>query len=118
MGICFFEMGKYQEAIACYNQADREPQSLFRIAECQGSLKQHAAAIPTLVSVLNFFKSSAAEAQYKFARHYAAKGDKEAAIRTLKTVCKIHLNTSWAGQAHQDLSRKYGVDVTLGGAAK
>jgi len=118
LGEVFNRTGQYKEAIACYNQANREPQSLFRIAECQGSLKQHDVAIQTLVGVLNFFKSSAAEAQYKIAGHYAAKGDKEAAIRTLKTVCKVYLNTSWAGQAHQDLSLKYGVDVTLGGAAK
>ena len=117
LGEVFRHTGKYQEAIACYNQANREPQSLFRIAECQGQMKQHDAAIQSLVGVLNFFKSSAAEAQYRIAGHYAAKGDKEAAIRTLKTVCKVHLNTSWAGQAHQDLSQKYGVDVTLGGAA-
>ncbi len=110
--------GKYTEAIACYNQSQREPQSLFRISECQGAMKQHDAAIQTLVGVLNFFKSAAPEAQYRIAGHYAAKGDKEAAIRTLKTVCKVHLNTSWAGKAHQDLSLTYGVDVTLGGAAK
>ena len=110
--------GQYKEAIACYNQANREPQSLFRIAECQGALKQHDAAIQTLVGVLNFFKSAAPEAQYKIAGHHAAKGDKEAAIRTLKTVCKAHLNTSWAGRAHQDLTLTYGIDVTLGGAAK
>ena len=111
-------LGKYQEAIACYNQANREPQSLFRIAECQGALKQHDAAIQTLVGVLNFFKSAAPEAQYRIAGHYAAKGDKEAAVRTLKTLCKVHLNTSWAGKAHQDLTLTYGIDVTLGGAAK
>ena len=118
LGEVLNHIGKYQEAIACFNQANREPQSLFRIAECQGHMKQHDAAIQTLIGVLNFFKSSAAEAQYRIAGHYAAKGDKEAAIRTLKTVCKVHLNTSWAGQAHQDLSQKYGIDVTLGGAAK
>ncbi|MEY4199494.1 MAG: hypothetical protein RLZZ265_1234 [Verrucomicrobiota bacterium] len=118
LGEVFRQTGKYAEAIACFNQANREPQSLFRIAECQGSLKQHDAAIQTLVGVLNFFKSAAAEAQYKIAGHHAAKGDKEAAIRTLKTVCKVHLNTSWAGRAHQDLTLTYGIDVTLGGAAK
>lgn len=110
--------GRQQEAIAAFQQSQREPQSLFRIAECQGSLKQHDAAIQTLVGVLNFFKSAAPEAQYRMATHYAAKGDKEAAIRTLKTVCKVHLSTPWAGRAHQDLAHVYGVDVTLGGAAK
>jgi len=118
LGEVFRHTGKYSEAIACFNQSQREPQSLFRIAECQGSLKQHDAAIQTLVGVLNFFKSAAPEAQYKIAGHHAAKGDKEAAIRTLKTVCKVHLNTSWAGRAHQDLTLTYGIDVTLGGAAK
>ena len=111
-------LGKYPEAIACYNQSQSEPQSLFRISECQGAMKQHDAAIQTLVGVLNFFKSAAPEAQYRIASHYAAKGDKEAAIRTLKTLCKVYLNTSWAGRAHQDLTLTYGVDVTLGGAAK
>jgi TolA-binding protein len=118
LGEVLSRTGKYPEAIACYNQSQREPQSLFRIAECQGSMKQHDAAIQTLVGVLNFFKSAAPEAQYRIAGHYAAKGDKEAAIRTLKTVCKVHLSTSWAGKAHQDLSLTYGIDVTLGGAAK
>lgn len=118
LGEVFSHNGRYPEAIACYNQSQREPLSLFRISDCQGALKQHDAAIQTLVGVLNFFKSAAPEAQYKIASHYAAKGDKEAAIRTLKTVCKVHLNTSWAGRAHQDLTLTYGVDVTLGGAAK
>ena len=118
LGEVFAHTGKYPEAIACYNQSNREPQSLFRISDCQGALKQHDTAIQTLVSVLNFFKSAAPEAQYRIAGHYAAKGDKEAAIRTLKTVCKVYLNTSWAGRAHQDLTLTYGVDVTLGGAAK
>jgi len=109
--------GKYQDAIASYTQSQKEPQALMRISECQGSLKQHDAAIQTLGGVLNFFKSSAPEAQYRISTHYAAKGDKEAAIRTLKAICKTHLNTSWAGRAHQDLSLTYGIDVTLGGAA-
>ena len=110
--------GKHQEAIAAYQQSQHEPQSLFKISESQGALKQHDAAIQTLVGVLNFFKSSAPEAQYQIAGHHAAKGDKEAAIRTLKTVCKAYLNTQAASKAHQDLALKYGVDVTLGGAAK
>ena len=118
LGEALQHAGKHQEAIAAYQQSQREPQSLFRISESQGSLKQHDAAIQTLVGVLNFFKSSAPEAQYRIAGHHAAKGDKEAAIRTLKTVCKVHLNTPWAGKAHQDLALTYGVDVTLGGAAK
>ena len=110
--------GKLQEAIAAFQQSQREPQSLFRIAECQGTMKQHDAAIQTLVGVLNFFKPSAAEAQYRMSAHYAAKGDKEAAINSLKTVCKVYLSSPWAGKAHQDLAQLYGVDVTLGGAAK
>jgi len=109
--------GKYQDAIAAFTQSQKDPQGLMRISECQGSLKQHDAAIQTLVGVLNFFKSSAPEAQYRISTHYAAKGDKEAAIRTLKAICKTHLNTTWAGRAHQDLSLTYGIDVTLGGAA-
>ena len=110
--------GKYQEAIAAFQQSQRDPQALFQIAKCQSSLKQHDAAIQTLVGVVNFFKSAAPEAQYRIADCYAAKGDKEAAIRTLKTVCKVYLNTPWAGKAHQDLSLNFGVDVTLGGASK
>jgi len=118
LGNAYERSGKYVEAIAAYNQSQQEPQSLFKVSECQGHLKQHDAAIQTLVGVLNFFKSSAPEAQYRIASHHAAKGDKEAAIRTLKTVCKVYLNSSWAGRAHQDLTLTYGIDVTLGGAAK
>lgn len=110
--------GKYPDAIAAYTASQKEPQALFRISECQGAQKNHDAAVQTLSSVMNFFKSSAPEAHYRIAGHQAAKGDKDAAIRTLKTVCKVHLNTPWAGKAHQDLSLTYGIDVTLGGAAK
>lgn len=110
--------GKYPEAIASFQQSQRDPQALFRIAESQAAMKQFDAAIQTLVGVMNFFKSSAPEAQYKMAHYQAAGGNKEAAIKTLKLVCKNYLNTEWAGRAHQDLSIVYGVDVTLGGAAK
>jgi TolA-binding protein len=110
--------GKYPDAIAAFSASQKEPQALFRISECQGAQKNHDAAVQTLTSVMNFFKSHAPEAHYRIANHQAAKGDKEAAIRTLKNVCKAHLNTSWAGKAHQDLSLTYGIDVTLGGAAK
>jgi TolA-binding protein len=110
--------GKYADAIAAFTASQKEPQALFRISECQGHQKNHEAAIQTLTSILNFFKSQAPEAHYRIASHQASKGDKEAAIRTLKAVCKAHLNTAWAGKAHQDLSLIYGIDVTLGGAAK
>lgn len=118
LGEILQKSGKYQEAIAAYQQSQRDPQALFQVAECQGRLKQNDAAIQTLMGIVNFFKSAAPEAQYRIASQYAAKGDKEAAIRTLKTVCKVYLNTPWAGKAHQELSINYGVDVTLGGAAK
>ena len=118
LGELLQQAGKYQEAIASFQQSQRDPQALFRVADCQASLKQPDAAIQTLAGVMNFFASSAGEAQYKIAGYQAAKGDKEAAIRTLKTVCKVYLNTPWAGRAHQDLSLKYGIEVTLGGAAK
>jgi TolA-binding protein len=110
--------GKYADAIAAFTASQKEPLALFRIAECQGGQKNHEAAVQTLTSVMNFFKSQAPEAHYRIAAHQAAKGDKEAAIRTLKSVCRVHLNTTWAGKAHQDLSLTYGIDVTQGGAAK
>lgn len=110
--------GKYPDAIAAFTASQKEPQALFRISECQGAQKQHDAAVQTLTSIMNFFKSSAPEAHYRIASHQAAKGDKDGAIRTLRNVCKAHLNTAWAGKAHQDLSLVYGIDVTLGGAAK
>ncbi|HEV7404157.1 MAG TPA: tetratricopeptide repeat protein [Chthoniobacteraceae bacterium] len=116
--VLYRNLHRCPEAIAAYQQSQREPESLFRIADCQAELKQYDAALQSLVSVQNFFKESAPRAQYSMAAVYAAKGDKDAAIRTLKTVCKVHLNTPWAGRAHQDLSSTYGVDVTLGGAAK
>lgn len=118
LGDILQKSGKYPDAIAAYTASQKEPQALFRISECQGAQKNHDAAVQTLTSVMNFFKSSAPEAHYRIANHQAAKGDKDSAIRTLKNVCKAHLNTSWAGKAHQDLSLIYGIDVTLGGAAK
>jgi TolA-binding protein len=118
LGEVLQRFGKYAEAIAAYTASQKEPLALFRISECQGAQKNHDAAIQTLTSVMNFFKTHMPEAHYRIASHQAAKGDKEAAIRTLKAVCKAHLNTSWAGKAHQDLSLTYGIDVTQGGAAK
>jgi len=109
--------GKFPEAITAYQLSQKDPQGLFRIADCQNAMKQHDAAIQTLTSVVNFFKPSAAEAQYRIAACYAAAGNKDAAIRTLKQVCITYLNTPWAGRAHEDLSLKYGVDVTLGGSS-
>lgn len=117
LGEVFRNQHRCQEAIAAFQQSQREPEALFRIADCQAELKQYDAAIQTLVGVLNFFKEQAPRAQYTIAGMHAAKGDKDAAIKTLKTVGKVYLATSWAGRAHQDLSTIYGIDVTKGGAS-
>jgi hypothetical protein len=118
LGELLAETGKYAEAVAAYQAAQSEPQSLFRIAGCQGAMGKHDDAIQTLVGVMNFFKDNAADALLEIAHHHAAKGDEKTAISTLKKVCKNYLNTGAAAAAHQELSQKYGVEVTLGGAAK
>ncbi len=118
LGQLLQQSGKYPEAIASFQQSEHEPQALFSIAECQASMKQYDAAIQTMVGVMNFFKSSAPDANYRIAGYQAASGNKDAAIKTLKSVCIKYLNTGVAGRAHQDLSLNYGIDVTLGGSSK
>lgn len=118
LGEVYQRSGKFPEAITAYQLSQKDPEGLFRIAECQNALKQYDAAIQTLTSVVNFFKPQAAEAQYRIASSYAGAGNKDAAIRTLKLVCEAYKGSNWAGRAHEDLSLKYGVQVTLGGKSK
>ena len=54
--------GRYVEAIASYQQSQRDPGSIFRVSEYQSSLKQFDAAIQSLVGIVNFFRSMAPEA--------------------------------------------------------
>ena len=110
--------GQYPEAIAAFQQSQREPESLFRVAQCQTALKQYDPALQTLVGVMNFFPDRAAEALFRSGKIQETKGDKNAAINSYKKVCKNFLNNPWAGQAHQVLAREFGIEVTLGGAAK
>lgn len=112
------QAGLLPDAIAAYQQSQREPESLFRISQCQNSLKQYDASLQTLVSIMNFFPDRAAEALFRSGKVHESKGDKNAAVNSYKKVCKNFLTTHWAGQAHQVLAREYGIEVTLGGAAK
>lgn len=110
--------GMLPDAIAAYQQSQREPESLFRVSQCQTSLKQYDTALQTLITIMNFFPDRAAEALFRSGKVQETKGDKNAAINSYKKVCKNFLTTHWAGQAHQVLAREYGIEVTLGGAAK
>jgi len=110
--------GMYADAITAFQQSQREPESLFHISQCQTALKQYDVSVQTLITVMNFFPDRAAEALYKIGGVQATKGDKDAAINSYKKVCKNFLTSHWAGQAHQVLAREYGIEVTLGGAAK
>ncbi|GDY19141.1 hypothetical protein LBMAG56_04860 [Verrucomicrobiota bacterium] len=112
------QSGMLPDAIAAFQLSQREPESLFRISQCQTSLKQYDTSLQTLITIMNFFPDRAAEALFKSGKVQESKGDKNAAINSYKKVCKNFLTTHWAGQAHQVLAREYGIEVTLGGAAK
>ena len=111
-----FALGKYRDALAIFRQCNNPPRDLQRISDCHRALKEWNEAIAILREVQVTYKDLAPWALLQIGYCQEAKGEKDPAINTFKTVCKLFPRTGEASVAHQHLEADYKITVTLGGA--
>ncbi|MFW5893669.1 MAG: tetratricopeptide repeat protein [Verrucomicrobiota bacterium] len=94
---------QWEQAINAYRQSDRQPESLFRIAEDYMRLGELDKAVTQLREIEKFFKDHRSEAAYKVAQYYkrASKGDQE--IAALLHIMKKYPRSKESRNAHERL---------------
>lgn len=85
------------------------------MAWCHRRLKQHREAL-TLYGQIVSDEGSAPWALLQIAFTYEEAGQKEAAIKAFRSVCRRYPKDSHASRAHAHLQTQYKISVTLGGA--
>ncbi len=104
--------GKWAEALEAYKASNREPDSLFRIAECFRRLGKRDQALAQLREIENFFAPQAPEAALRIAWiHREAKEDKQF-IAALRAIMKKYPRSGQSNTAHLELER---LGVKMGG---
>lgn len=104
---------QWEEAINAYRQSDRQPESLFRIAEDYMRLGELDKAVTQLREIEKFFEDHRSEAAYKVAQYYkrASKGEEE--VAALLHVMKKYPRSKESRNAHERLE-DLGVDMRGG----
>jgi len=113
-----YRMGKPVKAIKYYSMSNKEPESLFRMADCQRRMKKYEEGIKTLSEVVGFFPKRAAEAQLRIAEYFSSWGKKELAVKAYMKVCDGYPRSRWARTAHDVLELTYKIPYTGGGVGK
>lgn len=103
---------KWEEAIAAYKASNREPSSLFRIAECFRRLGKQVQALSQLREIENFFKEQAPEAALRSAWIYRDAKEEKLFIAMLRKIMKKYPRSGQSSQAHLELER---LGVKIGG---
>lgn len=105
-------VGKWDEAIAAYKASNREPDSLFRIAECFRRLDKQTQALAQLREIENFFEPQAPEAALRTAWIYRDAKDEKQFIAALRKIMKKYPKSGQSSTAHLELER---LGVKIGG---
>lgn len=113
-GIFLMRENKFEEAIKCFQQADKysPPQSKWQVAECHRKLGRLSAAIAELKEIENFFKDHSANARWHQAIYYRDAGDQKQFIANLRAILKQYPKSGQASSAHQELEK---LGVKIGG---
>lgn len=113
---CYEKKGQWSQAIRSYQQTDKFPDAYFHMAECNRRLKKWTEGL-VLLSQARSHDNVADKAQHRIAQFYEEAGQKENAIKSFQITCKKFPKSRYASLAHAHLQSKYGISVTLGGAA-
>ncbi len=103
---------RWADAIQAYKASNREPDSLFRIAECMRRLKQTTQAIAQLREIENFFEPQAPEAALRIAWIYRDGKEEKQFIAALRGILKKYPRSGQSSTAHLELER---LGVKMGG---
>lgn len=116
VGLAYRDARDYKQAIGYFNQCTNMPANIMQMAHCYRQLKQHGEALLRYRQVITGYESSAPEAQLQTGYTFEEAGQKENAIKSFQTVCRLYPKMGQASTAHRRLQDVYKISVTLGGA--
>jgi TolA-binding protein len=108
-------VGRYDEAIKAYREANRQPDSTWEITNCMVALKQFDQAVKTVSELEAIGGATASQACMKVADIHRISGDKGREVTQLRTVLKRYPKSPQSSEAHNRLE-SYGVKLTGGEA--
>jgi tetratricopeptide (TPR) repeat protein len=109
-------LGRYEEAIRAYQQANRQPDSTWKITDCLIAMKNYGKAIDTVRQLESVGGGVAAQAALKVADIYRIGGNKAKEVQQLRTILRRYPKSGQSSAAHQRLE-KYGVRL-IGGESE
>ena len=106
-------LGRYEEAIKAYREANRQPDSTWQIADCLVAMKQFPQAVSTVKELEAVGGAVASAAALRAADIHRTAGDKGAEVKQLRSVLKRYPKSGESSQAHNRLEA-YGVPLVGG----
>jgi len=106
-------VGRYDEAIKAYRDANRQPDSTWEISNCMVALKQFDQAVKTVSELEAVGGTTASQACLRVADIHRISGDKGREVTQLRTVLKRYPKSAQSSEAHNRLE-SYGVKLTGG----
>ncbi len=108
-------VGRHEEAIKAYREANRQPDSTWEISNCLVALKQYDQAVKTVSELEAIGGATASQASLRVADIFRISGDKGREVTQLRTVLKRYPKSPQSSEAHNRLE-SYGVKLTGGEA--
>ncbi|NQW46957.1 MAG: tetratricopeptide repeat protein [Planctomycetes bacterium] len=106
-------LGRFEEAIKVYREANRQPDSTWQIADCLVAMKQFPQAVNTVKELEAVGGTVASAAAIKAADIHRTAGDKGAEVKQLRSVLKRYPKSGESSLAHNRLEA-YGVPLVGG----
>ncbi len=106
-------LGRFEDAIKVYREANRQPDSTWQIADCLVAMKQFPQAVNTVKELEAVGGTVASAAALKAADIHRTAGDKGAEVKQLRAVLKRYPKSGESSQAHNRLEA-YGVPLVGG----
>lgn len=107
------ELGRFEEGIKAYNEANKQPESTWGVADCLVGLKQYPQAVKAMQELESVGGDVAPRASLKIADILLASGDKGKEVQQLRMVLKRYPKSGESSEAHNRLER-YGVALSGG----
>jgi TolA-binding protein len=107
------ELGRFEEGIKAFNEANKQPESTWGVADCLVGLKRYPEAVKTVQQLESVGGEVAPRASLKMADILLASGDKGKEVQQLRMVLKRYPKSGESSEAHNRLER-YGVALSGG----
>jgi tetratricopeptide (TPR) repeat protein len=104
----------WPQALACWQQVNRPPETSYRIATCYFQMSKLDQAVAELRQVENYFPDQAPEACLRIAFFYDKAGVRDTSIRVFREVMNKYPKSAQSSRAHVELEKR-GVAVIRGG---